>query len=256
MKMKFKIQEWIDRRRSSRYELKKYLIKDGKKHPFALICPGGGYGCVCSFVEGVPYMEELRKRGYAVFILYYHIGEEARYPAPQDDVARALRDILEHAEEYGVETEGYSLWGSSAGGHLVGSFGTENMGYIKYGLPKPGALIQIYPVVTMGEHTHVGSCENLLGKDAALEMLEFASVEKHITEHYPPTFVWCGDADDVVEPINSQMLADALDKQGIPYEYHVYPGVSHGVGLGKGLACESWFDKAVAFWESQRKCEE
>ena len=255
MSLKYKMQEIYDRCRPSKYELKKFLIRDGKKHPFALICPGGGYGCVCSFVEGVPFMEELKKKGYSVFILYYHIQEEAKYPAPQEDVARALRDILEHAEEYNVETEGYSIWGSSAGGHLVGSFGTENMGYIKYDLPKPAALVLIYPVVTMGEKTHMGSRENLLGKNPTDEMIDFTSIEKQITENYPPTFVWCGDADDVVDPINSHMLVEALEEKNIPYEFEEYSGVSHGVGLGKGLVCEPWFEKAVSFWEKQRKNE-
>ena len=252
MSIRYKIQELFDRRRPSKYELKKYLIKDGKKHPFALICPGGAYWCVCSFVEGLPFMDELRRRGYAVFILYYHVQKEARYPAPQEDVARALRDIFEHAEKYGVETEGYSIWGSSAGGHLVASFGTENMGYRKYNLPKPGALVLTYPVITMGEKTHEGSRNNLLGEHPTEEMIEFASVEKQITSAYPATFVWCGDADQSVPPENSHMLAEALKEKGVPYEFVEYPGVDHGVGLGKGLVCEPWFERAVAFWEKQR----
>ena len=253
MKLKYWIQEIRDRQRPSRYELKKFLIKDGKKHPFALICPGGAYGCVCSFVEGVPFMEELKKKGYAVFILYYHIKDEARYPAPQDDVARALQDILEHAEEYNIDPEGYSVWGSSAGGHLVASFGTENMGYMQYQLPKPASLILIYPVVTMGEKTHQGSRDNLLGVNPTEEMVVFTSVEEQITENYPPTFVWCGDADRVVDPVNSHMLVAALEEKQIPHEFVEYPGVDHGVGLGKGLVCEPWFEKAVAFWEKHRK---
>ena len=34
--------------RPNRWGLKKYLIRDGKEHPFALIVPGGGYRMVCS----------------------------------------------------------------------------------------------------------------------------------------------------------------------------------------------------------------
>lgn len=255
MDLRFKIEKFFDERRPSNYELKKFLIKDGKKHPFALVCPGGAYGCVCSYVEGTPFMKELKKRGYAVFILYYRVREKAKYPAPQEDVARALRDILDHANEYGVETEGYSVWGSSAGGHLVASFGTENMGYIKYDLPKPASLVLVYPVITMGEKTHVGSRENLLGMHPTQELVDFTSVEKQVTANYPPTFIWCGDADQTVDPVNSHMLAAALEEKGIKYEFIEYPGVDHGVGLGKGLVCEPWFEKAVAFWEKQRENE-
>ena len=74
--------------------------------------------------------------GYSAFVLYYHVKEQAKYPAPQEDVA---------------------------------SFGTEHMGYAKYELPKPGTLVLVYPVITMGEKTHEGSRKNHLGKDATQE---------------------------------------------------------------------------------------
>ena len=48
------------------------------------------------------------------------------------------------------------------------------------------------------------------------------------------------------------MLAEALKKNNIPYSLQTYPNVGHGVGLGKGLACDGWFDKAVDFWEQYR----
>ena len=32
----------------------------------------------------------------------------------------------------------------------------------------------------------------------------------------------------------------------------ICPGVDHGVGLGRGLACEGWLDEAVAFWKEHR----
>ena len=38
--------------------------------------------------------------------------------------------------------------------------------------PKPTAIILVYPVITMGEYTHKGSRDNLLGKRKfALEVL-------------------------------------------------------------------------------------
>ena len=238
--------------RPNHYALKEYVIRDGEKHPFAIICPGGGYSMICSFVEGLPYAKRLNEQGYSAFVLYYRCRKKARYPAPLEDLARALGDILNRAEELNLETDGYSIWGSSAGGHLAASFGTEAMGYAKYGLPKPGALVLCYPVVTMGEKTHLGSRNNLLGEAPEADMIALASVERQITPAYPPTFVWCGDADHIVDPENSRMLVKELEKNSIPHRFVEYPGVDHGVGLGKGLACESWFEEAVAFWEGQR----
>lgn len=233
------------------FDLDPHLINDGKKHPVAIICPGGGYGMVCSFVEGRPFAKKLNQMGYHAVIVYYRVREKALYPAPQDDLAQAVRQVLSNADEWHLDVENYSVWGSSAGGHLVASFGTDNMGYTRYGLPKPGALVLIYPVITMGEHTHQGTRDNLLGKNPTEEMVHFASIHQQISKNYPPTFVWCGDADRTVPCCNSHLLAEALEKENIPHEFVEYPGIDHGVGLGEGTACESWFEKAVAFWQRQ-----
>ena len=36
--------EFRDTYRKNAYHLKPYLLRDGKEHPVAVICPGGGYG--------------------------------------------------------------------------------------------------------------------------------------------------------------------------------------------------------------------
>ena len=54
-----------------------YVLRDGKKHPFALLVPGGGYSMVCSFIEGVPFAKKLNAMGISAFILYYHVRKKA-----------------------------------------------------------------------------------------------------------------------------------------------------------------------------------
>lgn len=245
-------QAFFDMIRRNTYSLKPYLINDGKKHPFAVICPGGGYSMVCSFVEGMPFARRLNEMGYHAFVVYYRVKDKARFPAPQDDLARAVREIHAHAEEWNLDTQGYSVWGASAGGHLAASFGTASMGYVKYQLPKPAAMVLTYPVITMTELTHAGTRDNLLGKNPTREQIIQTSVEQQVTEVYPPAFIWCGDGDKTVPPDNSRRMAAALKEKNIPCELREYPGVDHGVGLGEGLCCEDWIEHAVAFWEEQR----
>ena len=126
------------------------------------------------------------------------------------------------------------------------------MGYPKYGLPKPGALILVYPVVTMGEKTHAGSRNYLIGAHASQEYIDLTSIEKQITPNYPPTFLWWGDEDETVDPVNSHMLREELNRNNIPCICREYKGVSHGVGIIKGLPCEGWFEDAVRFWTDHR----
>lgn len=231
----------------------RFVLRDGKTHPFALVCPGGGYSVVCSFIEGKPIAKMLNEKGISVFILYYRVKNKAIYPAPMDDLARAVKEIHAHAKEYNVDPSNYSIWGSSAGGHLVASFGTENMGYPKYGLPKPGALVLIYPVISMKEElTHMGSRQNLIGKEPSKQLEEFTSVEDHVTENYPPTYIWCGDQDDVVPPENTKLMVKGLQEANVPVEYDIFPGVGHGVGPGTGTSAQGWIDKAVSFWLGQK----
>lgn len=246
------IQEFLDTNRNNVYRLKPYLVRDGKTHPVAIVIPGGGYRRICNFSEGYPYAKKLNAMGCHAFVLYYHVREYAHYPAPQKDLVRAVKEIMAHADQWKLDMDGYSVWGSSAGGHLAASFGTEAMGYTQYGLPKPGALVLTYPVVTMGEKTHEGSRNFLIGREPDEETVRLTSVEKQVTPAYPPTFLWWGAEDDCVDPANSRMLKDALEEKHIPSLCTQYPATGHGVGIGEGLPCEGWFEKAVQFWEEHR----
>ncbi len=240
------LQRKYDAFRPNEYALKPYLIKDGKKHPFAIICPDGGYGAVCSFAEGRPFAKELNKLGYHAFVVYYRVKHKARYPHPQQDLKQAIEEVFAHREEWKLDTDNWSLWGSSAGGHLAASYCTE-----KWGTPKPTTLVLVYPVISMGEYTHKGSRDNLLGKNPSEEMIEKLSVEKQVGPDYPPTFVWYGTADETVAPINTKMLAEALGKVSVPCKTEEYEGIGHGAGLAVGTVAEPWFGNAVKFWQSQ-----
>lgn len=228
------------------YHLKKRLLRDGKEHPFALICPGGGYLMVCLHHEGMPLARKLNKEGFHVFLLSYRCAFNARYPHPQEDLDRALRTIFENREKWHIDMTSYSLWGFSAGGHLVSSFCAET-DFSKKDYGKPHAIVLSYPVVTMGKKTHKDSQRRLLGRNPDSALVDHLSVEKHITKDYPRTFLWWGEDDDEVDPENSLLLKKALDENKVENIAISYPGVKHGVSLGLDLPCRDWSDRAIAF---------
>ena len=240
--------------RLNRYYLDdRFVIKDGKQHKCAILCPGGGYSFVCSFIEGVPIARKLNAMGISAFIVYYRVRKKALYPNPQDDLARAILEISEKADIYQVDMADYSIWGASAGGHLAASMGTTLMGYKKYNLAKPGAIILTYPVITLEkELTHQGTRNNLLGNNADEAKAQKYSVDKNVDANYPPTYIWCGDADTTVSPDNSKMMANALKQNHIPYQCDIFPGVGHGVGPATGTSAECWINHAVEFWLHQQ----
>ena len=229
-----------------------YVIRDGKRHPVAFLVPGGGYYMVSGFVEGSPIAKKLNEMGISAIIVYYRVKKKALYPAPLEDLAHAIRDVFAKAEEYGIETENYSIWGASAGAHLAGAFGTKNMGYSCYQLPKPGALVLSYPVISMtSELMHKQSHDFFLGKNAQASQEDFTSVEKHVDGDYPATFIWCSDDDTVVNPDNTRRMIAAMESAGVATESAIYHGVMHGAGTAAGTPAEGWIKRAVEFWRQQ-----
>lgn len=231
----------------------RFVIRDGKNHPMAVLVPGGGYEMVCSFIEGVPVARRLNRLGISAPIVYYRVKKKAHFPAPQDDLAAGIRELHSRSGELGLDTERYSVWGSSAGGHLTASFGTKHLGYEKYGLPKPGALVLSYPVISMDPRlTHQGSHDALLGRAASEELEKATSIEKHVDRDYPDTFLWTGEDDHTVQPENTTLMDEALSFAGVRHRTERYLELDHGLGPATGTEAEGWIDRAVEFWQGRR----
>lgn len=67
----------------------------------------------------------------------------------------------------------------------------------------------------------------------------------------PPTYTCVGDSDGIAPWRVMQRRLEGLAALGIDTEFHVYPGLSHGFGLGTGTVADRWINDAVAFWEKQ-----
>lgn len=226
-----------------------------RKSKFVLICAGGGYASVASMVEGFPIAKRINELGYTAFVLKYRTGKHALAPNPLDDIAQAVRFILENAERFNIDTKDYAVAGFSAGGHLAASFGLEHIGYQHYGLPKPGTMILAYPVITMTDKTHWDSRKNLLGENNVhnQELINKYSIELNITSSYPPSFVWQCNQDNIVPIENTQMLVKRLKEENVPCAYEVFQSNAHGWGMGKGTDAEGWVDRAIDFWKDSFK---
>ena len=58
------------------------------------------------------------------------------------------------------------------------------------------------------------------------------SIEKRVDKDTPPAFIWHTCEDKTVPLENSLLMVEALRKQEIPFDYHVYAQGTHGLGLG------------------------
>ena len=222
-----------------------YLLEDGKEHPFVIVCPGGGFRMVSIEKEGTPVARFLNGQGYHAFVLEYTTGEGGIYPRPLEDLEKAIRAILALGKERKL-LPSYDLWGFSIGGWLASCF-SATYPFEKEKLPRPKALVLAYPVITMGEKSHQWSKERLLGNEPSPRLTDLLSVEKHVGPGFPPTFFFRGDADEAVLRENCALLKEALEKEGVPYVFHSYPGVHHSVGLAEGTSAEGWAKEAADF---------
>ena len=195
-----------------------FFFKGEPGEKFAVCNAGGGFAYVGAMQDSFPHALELSKRGYNAFALIYRPGAQTAC----EDLARAISFIFENAEELEVDTGCYSLWGGSAGGRMaawLGSYGPAAFGGDD--LPRPGTVVMQY------------------------------TGHSDYTESDPPTFACAGESDWIANWRTMKRRLDAMSRLGIPTEFHHYPGLSHGFGLGTGTVAEGWLDEAVAFWEEQ-----
>lgn len=228
-----------------------------KKRPLILICPGGGYEFL-SDREGESIAFKFNSFGYHAAIINYSIAP-VTYPTQLLEVSAAVKFFKDHAEEYFIDPDRIAIYGASAGGHAAADFAT---GYFRDEVTsvlnvspdylKPAGMILAYPVITSGEFAHRGSFDNLLGelKNDKM-MLDYLSIENRITRETPPAFIWHTFPDGCVPVENSLLLAEAMKKENIPFELHIFPSGDHGLGLADEITLSpnrTEINKGAAQW--------
>ena len=185
---------------------------------YAILNAGGGFAYVGAMHDSFPHALEVSKRGYHAFALIY------RPDSAYEDLAKAIMYVHDHARELGVDAEGYSLWGGSAGARMAATLGNKEHGLANYGrqdIPQAAAVIMQYTGYT----------------DASVSDA--------------PTYACVGTSDGIADYRTMESRLARLKEFGIPTEFHAYEGLGHGFGLGTGTVAEGWIEDAIAFWEAQ-----
>ena len=225
-----------------RPNLRTYLHEDGEARPCVLVIPGGGYRMAAP-PEGEIVAKEFYNKGYQAFVGTYttnYLGLEPLKMQPLRDLSRMVRLIRSGAEGFHVLPDQIVLCGFSAGAHLCGSLcvhwkDVEDLPYAQFSCRPSGAILS-YPVITAGEFAHRDSFTALLGDHPSEGELDYMSLEKQVNADTPPVFLWQTATDQLVPVENSYLMAQALKKQGIPFEHHVFSEGMHGLSL----ANEDW----------------
>ena len=196
--------------------------------------------------EAAGVVRALQPLGVSVFVLKYRLAEFG-YPAPLQDILRAVRMVRSRAREFGVGPDRIGVFGASAGGHLAAAAATlfdgdegQSGAALDATSARPDFVALLYPVVTMREpFVHADSRRNLLGLTPPEALVERMSIETRVRPDMPPVFL-VHTAEDTSVPIeNSLRLVEALRGAGVPVEAHLYERGRHGFGMAGDLGTTS-----------------
>lgn len=228
-----------------------YLPEKGTATGTAIVIfPGGGYSGLSMVNEGSSIAQAFNKLGVTAFVVTYRLPSDDimidKTIGPLQDAQQAVLTVRRRAAEWGLNPGKIGIIGFSAGGHLASTEGThfdklviEDKGNISV---RPDFMILLYPVISFGPFAHVGSRENLIGKNPPAALIDLYSNEKQVTANTPPTFLVHSEDDDVVPVQNTLMFYDALLNAKVKAEMHIFEAGGHGFGLNNPKSKDKWID--------------
>ena len=206
-------------------------------------CPGGGYSGLSVNHAGYDWAPYFNKQGIALIVLKYRMPKGDR-TLPISDAEAAMKMVRDSADVWNLNPNDIGIMGSSAGGHLASTIATHAPEALR-----PNFQILFYPVITMDKSfTHMGSHDNLLGKDASADLEKEFSNEKQVTKETPRAFIVYSDDDKVVPPANGVNYYLALNKKGVPSVLHIYPTGGHGWGIREDFLYKSEMQNELTSW--------
>jgi len=225
--------------------------KQNAKRTAVVICPGGGYGILASGHEGADVALSLNEMGITAFVLKYRLPNDTimvdKSIAPLQDAQRAMQIVRENNSKWNLDASKIGIMGFSAGGHLAATvstqFNREVISNPKKTSLRPDFSVLLYPVISFTDSlTHIGSRDNLVGKNPSAATIKLYSNELQVTNQTPPAFL-VHAADDGAVPIgNSIAYYEALLKNGVYSEMLLYPHGEHGFGMNNKTTADKWID--------------
>ena len=189
-----------------------------------LICAGGAFQFRSDQSEGTPVAQALSQLGYQSFVVDYRLRPYTQQEGALD-LARAVRFVRAHAEDYGIDPQDIAVMGFSAGGILSGemllNFDGNTLPTVLDLDYRPDALDEI-----SADAAACGMIYSFYGRLS----VGTTDVELLRSGDLPPTFYCYGTRD----PFYEQFLAnaDAAEEAGVPVQRLQLEDYPHGFGTG------------------------
>lgn len=204
----------------------------------------------------------LTAAGYTVFAINHRATQRFPYPAPVDDVQRAIRFVRHHAAHFAIDPARIGGLGGSSGGHLIGLTGMLAASGLDDADPvnrqptrlhcvvlraAPSDMLKMIGASAIGTAAVVSFIGRLPTSHAEdRKVYRDASPVAHVKPASPPALLLHGDADDVVPIGQSQAMESALRAAGVPVKLVTVAGGAHGSDFGSGGKPHVQFPSVVA----------
>jgi acetyl esterase/lipase len=229
-----------------------YLPEGPGPFPLVINIHGGGFMMGDKGMLDAPIAEALLARGIAVASIDYRLSGEARFPAAIEDAKAAVRFLRANAGRYRLDPERFLAFGQSAGGNLASLVGTTGNAAVfdAPALGNPGVSSKVSAVIDwfgpsdfalMDRQAKAQGCppdhgaadspeSTYLGAPIATvpDKVKAANPVTYIDPADPPFLLQKGSEDCLVPVGQSQVLADALNKAGVPAQLEILKGAGHG----------------------------
>jgi acetyl esterase/lipase len=212
------------------------------------------------------YAKKLASAGYTVFAVNHRALPRFRYPAPVQDVQRAVRFVRHHARRYGINAERIGASGGSSGGHLVSMLGThDGQGVTNDPDPVERESAKVQCVVARAAPVDflTGNNANFLigmAKPApeAKDTEEYrtyvqASPVSYITPDDPPFLLMHGDKDEAVAFSQSEEMEAKLKAAGVTVRLLRIAGGAHGPTFPGAINPPDYLGEMVRWFDAHLK---
>ena len=222
--------------------------EDNIKRPCVIIYPGGAYFILASGHEGVEVAKFFNSIGVNAMVVKYRIPNDNaqvdKSIAPLQDAQQAMLLARSNAATWGIDANKIGILGFSAGGHLAASL-SSHYADVKIDNPlnislRPNFQILIYPVITMKDFGHIGSKENLIGKNPTDAQVQYYSNELNVNDQTPPAFIVHAKNDDAVPVQNAYEYDKALKANKVASTLFLFEKGGHGFGMKNPTSTIQW----------------
>ena len=205
-----------------------FYYDEPEKLPVIVFFCGGGWTNIDHNVW-TPELAWFAKRGYAVVSVYYSVTARTRFPMQIEDCKLAIRWLRAHAEQFALDTDRMVVMGESAGGYMAGLTALAgeqrkyDVGeYLQYSSAVRGAICY-YPGTDMRVFEDLDPSVAVVPPD----IREYDPLPELVTPDSPPMMLLHGTRDSQVPLMQSELLYDALEKNGVRAELVVLNGAEH-----------------------------